>query len=211
MRWRIARSNSTVRDYRNKQTVGSVILTPNIFGPLDLLVNIPKSKITGFELQAIVRPVVGLTLNGDLTYVDSKIDDFTNFDPFGVVKNFKGEAFPNTAKWQWTHAAEYDFALSGQFKGFVGANQRGRSSTNTGLGQNAILGINGHALLDLRAGFGSADDRWKASVWGRNVTDKYYWTNAYKRADVSAQLTRATFNPWSNTNEIRPASARSAE
>ncbi|MGQ2977793.1 MAG: TonB-dependent receptor [Sphingopyxis sp.] len=175
-------------DYRDKQTLGSVILTPDIFGPLNLLVNIPKSKVTGFELQAVVRPADGFTLNGGVTYVDSEIGDFTNFDPYGTVRNFKGEAFPNTPKWQWSVAADYEVPVSGSAKAFFGANLNGRSAANAALGENAILRIDGYTLLDLRAGFGSADDRWKVSVWGRNVTDKYYWTNAYKIADVSARF-----------------------
>lgn len=175
-------------DYRDKQTLGSVILTPNIFGPLNLLVNIPKSKVTGFELQAVVRPVAGLTLNGGLTHVNSKIGTFTNFDPYGVVQSFKGEAFPNTPKWQWTLAADYEFPVSDAIKAFAGANLSGRSATNAALGEYPVLAIDSYTLLDLRAGFGSSDDRWKVSVWGRNVTNKYYWTNAYKIADVSARF-----------------------
>ncbi len=174
-------------DYRDKQALGSVILTPDIFGPLNLLVNIPRSKVTGAELQAVVRPVTGLTLNGAVTYVDSEIGDFTNFDPFGTVKNFKGEAFPNTPKWQWSLAADYEFPVSGNLTGFLGANANGRSATNGAFGGNAILAIDGYTLLDLRAGLGSSDERWKLSVWGRNITDKYYWTNAYKISDVSAR------------------------
>lgn len=175
-------------DYRDKQALGSVILTPNIFGPLNLLVNIPKSKVSGAELQLAVRPVSGLTLNAGVTYVDSEIGNFTNFDPFGAVRNFQGEAFPNTPKWQWTAAADYEFPVSASINGFVGASASGRSATNGALGENAILAISGYTLLDLRAGVASADNRWKVSVWGRNVTDKYYWTNAYKIADVSARF-----------------------
>ena len=175
-------------DYRDKQTLGSVVLTPNIFGPLNLLVNIPKSKVTGAELQVVVRPVTGLTLNGGITYVDSSIGEFTNFDPYGAVQDFKGEAFPNTPKWQWSLAADYTFALSQSLKAFVGSNANGRSSTNGALGENATLAITGYTLLDLRAGIGAADDHWKLSVWGRNVTNKYYWTNAYKLADISARF-----------------------
>lgn len=175
-------------DYRDKQALGSVILTPNIFGPLNLLVNIPKSTVTGAELQATVRPTDGLTLNAAVTYVDSEIGNFTNFDPFGTVRNFQGEAFPNTPKWQWTLAADYEFPLSGAINGFVGANASGRSSTNGALGENAILDIDGYTLLDLRAGITADDDSWKVSVWGRNITDRYYWTNAYKISDVSARF-----------------------
>ncbi|WP_324261018.1 TonB-dependent receptor [Altererythrobacter sp. H2] len=175
-------------DYRDKQTLGSVILTPDIFGPLNLLVNIPKSKVTGAELQAVVRPTEGLTLNAGVTYVDSKIGTFTNFDPFGVVRNFKGEAFPNTPKWQWTVAADYAFPLSASLNGFVGANASGRSDANGALGENPILAIDGYTLLDLRAGIESEDERWKVTLWGRNVTNQYYWTNAYKISDVSARF-----------------------
>lgn len=175
-------------DYRDKQTLGSVILTPNIFGPLNLLVNIPKSKVTGAELQVIVRPVEDLILRAAMTYVDSEIGNFTNFDPYGVVKNFKGEAFPNTPKWQWSLSADYGFRVTDGLKAFFGGNLSGRSDTNGALGNNAILAIDGYTLLDLRAGIGSADESWKLSVWGRNVTDKYYWTNAYKISDVSARF-----------------------
>ncbi|WP_150290983.1 TonB-dependent receptor [Sphingobium estronivorans] len=175
-------------DYRDKQTLGSVILTPNIFGPLNLLVNIPKSKVTGAELQAILRPISGLTLNAGVTYVHSKIGDFVNFDPFGTVENFKGEAFPNTPKWQWSLAADYEFPLSSSLNAFAGANINGRSKTNGALGENAILAIDGYTLVDLRAGLASANDRWRFSLWGRNVGNTYYWTNAYKIADVSARF-----------------------
>ncbi|WP_417623134.1 TonB-dependent receptor [Parasphingorhabdus sp.] len=173
-------------DYADKQVLGSDNVAP--FGTLNRLVNIPKSKIKGAELQLILRPVEGLTLNGGLTYVHTRIGDFTNIDPFGVSRNFEGEAYPNTPKWQGSLAADYEFPVWGNVNGFLGANATMRSKTNGGLGEYAILNIDGYTLLDLRAGVGSDDDRWKLSIWGRNITDKYYWTNAYRIADVSARF-----------------------
>ena len=76
-------------DYKDKQVLGSVVLTPNIFGPLNQLVNIPKSTVYGAELQLNVRPINGLSLNAGMTYVHSRIGDFTNFDPFGNLVNFR--------------------------------------------------------------------------------------------------------------------------
>lgn len=173
-------------DYADKQVLGSDNVPP--FGTLNRLVNIPKSKVKGAELQLILRPVDGLTLNGGLTYVHTRIGNFTNIDPFGVSRNFQGEAYPNTPKWQGTLAADYEFPLSGNIQGFLGANATMRSKTNGGLGENAILAIDGYTLVDLRAGVSSSDGSWRFSVWGRNVTDKYYWTNAYRIADVSARF-----------------------
>ncbi len=173
-------------DYADKQVLGSDNVPP--FGTLNRLVNIPKSKITGAELQLILRPVAGLTLNGGLTYVHSRIDNFTNIDPFGVTRNFVGEAFPNTPKWQGSLAVDYEFPLSKSVNGFFGTNVTTRSKTNGGLGENAILNIDAYTLVDLRAGLTSPDDRWKLSVWGRNVFNQYYWTNAYRIADVAARF-----------------------
>lgn len=173
-------------DYSDKQVLGSDNVPP--FGTLNRLVNIPRSKITGAEVQLVLRPVRGLTINGGLTYVDSRIDSFTNIDPFGVTRNFEGEAFPNTPKWQGSLAVDYEFPLSGRVNGFLGTNVTTRSKTNGGLGENAILDIDAYTLVDLRAGLASPDDRWKLSVWGRNVFDKYYWTNAYRIADVAARF-----------------------
>lgn len=173
-------------DYADKQVLGSDNVPP--FGTLNRLVNIPKSKITGAELQLILRPVAGLTINGGLTYVHSRIDNFTNIDPFGVTRNFVGEAFPNTPKWQGSLAVDYEFPLSNSVNGFIGTNVTTRSKTNGGLGENAILNIDAYTLVDLRAGLASRDDRWKLSVWGRNVLNQYYWTNAYRIADVAARF-----------------------
>ncbi len=173
-------------DYADKQVLGSDNVPP--FGTLNRLVNIPKSKVSGAEAQLILRPVEGLTLNGGLTYVHSRIGNFTNIDPLGASRNFEGEAFPNTPKWQGSIAADYSFPLSASLNGFVGANATLRSKTNGGLGENEVLKIDGYTLVDLRAGISSSDDRWRFSVWGRNVFDKYYWTNAYRIADVSARF-----------------------
>lgn len=173
-------------DYIDKQVLGSDNVPP--FGTLNRLVNIPKSRVAGAELQLILRPVEGLTLNGGVTYVGSRIGNFTNIDPFGVTRNFRGEAFPNTPRWQGTFAADYAFPLSASLNGSVGTNITARSGTNGGLGENAILRIDGYTLVDLRAGIGSENDRWNLSIWGRNITNQYYWSNAYRIADVAARF-----------------------
>ena len=74
------------------------------------------------------------------------------------------------------------------FTAFVGANLNGRSAANAALGQNAILRVDGYTLLDLRAGIGSADDRWKVSVWGRNLTDDAYITTLFPAVAQAGSL-----------------------
>jgi iron complex outermembrane receptor protein len=175
-------------DYKNKQVLGSVVLTPDIFGPLNILTNIPKSRVVGAEVDLTLRPMRGLTLNVGATYVDTRIGNFTNFDPFGTVRNFEGEAFPNTPKFQASASANYEFRVSDRLKAFLGSNVTSRTKTNGALGENAILAIKGYTLVDLRIGVAAHNDKWRLTLWGRNVGNAYYWTNAYKLADVSARF-----------------------
>jgi outer membrane receptor protein involved in Fe transport len=44
--------------------------------------------------------------------------------------------------------------------------------------------IDAYGTVDLRTGIESADDKWKVTLWGNNVTDKYYWTNALRVYDT---------------------------
>lgn len=175
-------------DYTDKQLKGRVLATPNIFGPLEALVNIPKSSITGAELQLSWLPVRGLTLNAGASYIDSKIKGaFSNYTAFGVIQNFEGEPFPWTPKWQVAADAEYRWAVADGLDGFAGASLTYQSKTNGGLGQLPILDIDAYALVDLRAGVETADKRWRGSIWVRNLTDEYYWSNAARTIDTTVR------------------------
>jgi len=58
-----------------------------------------------------------------------------------------------------------------------------RSETKGGLENDARLAIDSYTLVDLRAGLEDELGRWRAMLWGRNVTDEYYWNNVLKAQD----------------------------
>jgi iron complex outermembrane receptor protein len=173
-------------DYTNKQILGH-ILDP-IFGPLSALVNVPKSHVIGAEFQAIWKPLRGLTITPGFTYLYSKIDGhFVDYDPFGALTNFSGESFPFTPRVQATLDSEYTWRLKEGYDAFVGGNASYQSSSNGALGANAILEEKSYALLDLRAGVQHGN--WRVSVWGRNVTDTYYFPTVYRNNDTIVRTT----------------------
>ncbi|MFB0875547.1 MULTISPECIES: AMP-binding protein [unclassified Sphingobium] len=53
---------------------------------------------------------------------------------------------------------------------------------------NPLLVIKSRALLDLHAGVEAADGRWGVRLWGRNVTNTYYWTSAVQNQDVNIRF-----------------------
>lgn len=172
-------------DYTDKQILGTAIIFP--FGPLNRLVNIPSSSVEGAEVQLDWSPTEAWQFNLGATYLNSEIGDFANFDSFGAPQNFQGESFPNTPDWQVNVGATYNWTI-GELEAFAGGNVSYHSDTNGALGEDARLAIDAYTLLDLRVGVGAPGDSWRVTLWGQNVTDEYYWTNAFKLADVTGRF-----------------------
>jgi iron complex outermembrane receptor protein len=181
-------------DYDNKQLQGSVVVAP--FGNLPSLINVPRSRVGGAEVNVTVRPITGLRINVGATYLDTKVLGSAPVEsPFGVVINAGGEAFPATPRWQVQGDIEYDFDVGQAWTPFVGLGFSYRSSTvayfgsKTGpAGSQADFNIDAYGLLDLRAGvdFGS---KYRVEVFGKNVTDTQYWNNVTHVYDTFDRVT----------------------
>ena len=174
-------------DYQDKQILGRV-LDP-LFGPLLQMINVPKSKVMGAELQASWFPIEGLALTAGGSYVDSEVlNGFVNYNPDGVLSNLGGQAFPNTPKWQLVSDVNYSWAINDALKGFVGGGATHQDKTNSQLGELPTLNVKAYTLVDLRAGVESQDGVWRLSAWGRNIGDAYYWTAANRNLDTTVRF-----------------------
>ena len=182
-------------DYAHKQTQGQRDLPP--FGNLPFLVNVPKARVIGAELDVTLRPAKGLRLTLGGTYVDSKINGSAIVaSPFApVTVDARGDALPNTPKWQGQLDAEYSFAVADNAEAYIGASTTVRSKAYAVLGaKDGPAGtqdwfkIDGYGLLDLRAGV-TFDQRYSVQVWGKNVTNKGYWNNVVHIYDTVDRIT----------------------
>ena len=170
-------------DYLDKQLKGRTIVP--VFGPLEALVNVPKSRVKGAEIQFVARPIDGLRAMFNATYIDTKVTaPFNNYSAFGAAIDFDGLSFPYTPKWQLSADAEYRHEVGTSTIAFFGANYSYRSSTSGDFEPNPLLNIDSYGLLDLRAGIEGGNGRWRASLYGQNVTNEYYWQTAVRRGDA---------------------------
>jgi iron complex outermembrane receptor protein len=185
-------------DYKNKQELGRY-LDP-IFGDLQALVNIPASKEDGFELASVWRPIDGLTLNGAVTYLHSLVtSNFINYGPYalgaGDTVNYKGEVFPFTPTWSLNYGARYDWPLNSNLRAFVSLDGSYQTGTTSAFGDTVAhaegpsLNNRAYWLLNLNAGVQTQDGHWRAELWGKNVTDTYYWYTAYYEFDPVVRYT----------------------
>lgn len=192
-------------DYKNKQVRGK--LADPIFGALDALINVPKSRIYGVEADATLRIIPGLTINGAVTYLNSKVLDYTNavntVGQTGV--SFDGSPLPFTPKWSGSVNLDYRYALTNSAAIFAGATVQARTNSDAVLGAHQInvqaistaivragvgdvYGIDGYATVDGRLGYEAPGGKFRVSVWGKNIFNKYYWTTVIPASDSAARL-----------------------
>lgn len=179
-------------DYRDKQ-LRSKLRDP-VWGLLDNLQNVPESTVKGLELEVTARPFAGFTLSAAATYLDAKVKKFQGINAGGVDADFAGTRVPFTPKYQFSINPSYEFPINDSLRGFLGATVNYRSSTNAVVGGSTILvagqdvyAIDGYTLVDGRIGVRSDDDRWEAQIWGKNIFNKYYWTNVLVGYDTTSR------------------------
>lgn len=190
-------------DYRDKQIKGKLL--DGIFNILDALVNVPKSRIKGVETELTLRPVSGLKFSGSLTYLRSKIQRHTGVNVIGENQNFAGGPLPFTPKWSYAADLEYRHRSSGHGTPFVGIAVHGQSESDAALGGGSfefpdsplvrlapglkyVYHNKPFTVVDLRLGYEAENGNWRVMLWGKNVFDKYYWTNVIPALDTSARL-----------------------
>lgn len=197
-------------DYGDKQLRGRRPDVLGIFGILEFLLNVPKSRAYGAELQIQAAPFEGLTLNLAGTYVNTKVrSNFVAVDPVGNTLNYRGLPFPQTPKWNVTGGANYERPISSNLKAFTGADFVYHSKATALFSRADMVGllqpspvlrpndffdpnsfkIKAFTTVDARIGIGDQDNKWRAWIWGKNIFNTYYWSNSTTNLEAIYRLT----------------------
>lgn len=160
-------------DYRDKQVKGK--LFDFVFGTLDTLVNVPRSRIYGMEADLTVRPTSELTVSGAVTYLKSKVLRFVGYDAFGGVdnnidprpgnfdpsgltpntENLAGARLPYTPEWAGTVNVDYRHQLASGATPFAGFTVSARSNQTAAIGgEDTTLPVGGDVRYRIAPGVG---------------------------------------------------------
>ena len=118
--------------------------------------------------------------------------------------DFTGSELPFSPKWSYSLNADYRHDL-GDSAIIFGAGLRGQSSSVSTLNGRSIqfrnlandrrapgialpFVIPSYAVIDARLGYEFSDKRYKVMVWGKNITNKYYVTNAAHFLDTTVRF-----------------------
>ncbi|WP_167706659.1 TonB-dependent receptor [Sphingobium fuliginis] len=173
--------------YKDKQ-LRSKIIDP-VYGALTNTVNVPKSHIFGLEAELSTAPLDGFSFNLSGTYLDAKIDEFVGVNAGGIAGDFAGTRMPFAPKFSINAGIGYETPITDNLKLNLAADLAYRSKTNVLVGGTPSFDLPSYTTLDLRAGVETEDGKWKAFIYGKNVTNEFYLTNVVQQYDLNNRIT----------------------
>jgi iron complex outermembrane recepter protein len=157
-------------DYKNMQMT--------VFDPItqNAIVNVPKSRIYGAELQADAH-AGQLTINTGISYINSQINEQLSLtdsrDPFAGPQDVTGRQLAYAPKWTANAGATYLVPTAmGKFSGTVQYSYTSRAYASV-FQANPLDVLGSHSLVNLNAGF-TFDNGLRLEAYGTNVGNAVY-------------------------------------
>jgi iron complex outermembrane receptor protein len=146
--------------------------------------NIGSADVKGFELEAAIFPVDGLSIDASLAVLDFEYTTATDGNGNLVGTGIPGAGItPYTPELTYSFGIQYDHELSGgsvisaRFDGSF-QDEVFTNAENTSWSQ-----IDGRFLGNARLSYTSADEGWRISLEVQNLFDKYYFLS---KSDVTS-------------------------
>lgn len=173
-------------DYVDKQL--AVYFADPIYTTLLRLDNIPKSKAYGIDGDLTWFATDELTLSIAGTWLQTEIVGYQGINAAGQPLNYDGYAFPYSPEFSGAATITYDTPITSGLGLRAIANGRYQSSTGSTIEDFEPLAIDSYAILNASLALYDLDGAWEASIWGRNVTDTYYWSSAATNANTAVRF-----------------------
>jgi iron complex outermembrane recepter protein len=169
-------------DYEDKQI--STYFADPIYTALARLDNVPKSTAYGVEGELTWSPSRFLTLAASALWLQTEIQDYIGTNAAGQPQNFDGAEFIYSPEFQGSLSIIFDHEISDALGLQVTLNTRYQSESNTIFEDLPLYALPSYGLVNASIGLHGRDDRWSVTLWGRNLTDEYYWSAVASNANV---------------------------
>ena len=132
-----------------------------------LVVNAPRARSFGAEVELTWKPVAGFTFAADLGSTDVTLREFR--DPYTGI-TYNGNRAPYVPSYDASLRADYQHT-SGWFAG-IEVNANGRTYYTEA--ESPAFGQSSYTLFSAHAGF--AGGRFRVTAYGENLCDKRYYS-----------------------------------
>ncbi|MEM6775604.1 MAG: TonB-dependent receptor, partial [Pseudomonadota bacterium] len=145
--------------------------------PLQLLRNAAEASIPGIELELSWVPTDALLLMASVGWIDPEFDEFTGLN-LGAPTDEENERlaerleFERVPTFEYTLIGEYSLPVADLGDLTFRAQYAWRDEFFTDVTNNPTRAIDDYGILD--ASVRLTNDRWRVSLWGRNLTEENY-------------------------------------
>jgi iron complex outermembrane recepter protein len=137
------------------------------------LINLGKSKIDGGELEVVTRPIRPLTLRVSTGFLDSDVQQGTL-----ATGSIDGQQLPYAPHFSGTVSMDWEAFTVRTALVNLHLDTNYNSKQYLALPNEDPISQGGYALLNGRLSLKSGDGSWELGIWGRNLADRFYLTNA---------------------------------
>jgi len=140
--------------------------------------NAGQVEIKGFELEIAARPMSGLDVELGVGYQTNEYTELDESVPWSI-----DDALPDAPEWTVHTGIQYQLPLGAnghlipRLDGFY------RSRTEKDTFNSADISQEGVTLLNVQLAYESADERWRITAFGTNITDEEYITRGLHFTD----------------------------
>lgn len=164
-----------------------------IYGSLaGITVNVPKAKITGFELDGSIKPSRWFTLGGSLNYTKARFTDsrVAVLGTGGGTSFANYDTYPDTPRWSGTAYADVSAPVANGWDATLHGDVYRQSSnyySSTGRSLNPNTLIPGYTLANFRVGVEQSSGKgWGFAALLKNAFNKTYYTGGIGFASLFA-------------------------
>lgn len=176
---------------------------------LFLLLNAAEVLTQGVEVEMIYRPVLStdLSFTGSLAYTDGKFDSFSTAPCYrgqtaaagcnGNIQDMSGKQLPYAPEWNVSLNTHYgmDLGASGLDLMFdLGVSYRTEAPANSPDDPSTYQ--DGYPLINAAVTLASSSNRWRVSLFGKNLTDERFATRIFTTPSTTGVNAYAQYVPY---------------
>jgi iron complex outermembrane receptor protein len=165
----------------------------------------------GAEADVIWRPLRDLSINGGIAYTDAHVDQFKvapGEAPTAIIPT--GTPLSYAPKWKGSLSADYRWRTGGPVDVFLGAQGNYQTKQLSQFSPDPVVRrlttIHAYGLVNLSAGIGDTNDRYRLTFQVRNLTDESFAAaiqNGGPSGSYRYQITRDADRYWGVTGRIK--------
>ncbi|HEX9806812.1 MAG TPA: TonB-dependent receptor [Alteraurantiacibacter sp.] len=151
--------------------------------PSAVVINGGKADIKGFEIETVLRPVAGLSIDASLSHLDFQYKSISAAALGTGITLDSNRAF--TPDWKWNIGAQYEILLGSAGSLTPRIDVHYQDDIFTGAVQNAFNSVDAYTLANAQLTWTNESENLDIVLSVSNLLDEYYYLNRFETVNIS--------------------------